>query len=189
MHIFLTELTATNWLWKNPDEFLRVVGNSIETQTQLLHDKIKEIEAEIEEIGKLLVTLPKDFVSRNKKSRVTLKDFIEVDKRMLLLKNFYALHLYDACERCILVSLNKLAEACGYKLHMVMNRDEEFVHKLFPEDSMVLRREASFMSEIVRLKSFDDLVVASAKRRASLLSTISKANWSDERKLESAYLK
>lgn len=170
---------------------MRIVGSSIETKTQLLLETTKEIEAEIEEIGKLLITLPKNFVFKNKKLKPTLRDYIEIDMRMLLLKNFYARHLYDACERCILVSLNKLAEACGYQLQMVMNQDEEFINRLFPEDSLSMRREGSFMSEIVRLKSFDELVVKSAgkQRRTSLLSTISKATWCDERKLENAYLK
>lgn len=151
----------------------------------------KQVEAEIEEIGKLLITLPKDYVFKNKKQKPTLRDYIEIDKRMLLLKNFYADHLYDACERCILVSLNKLAESCGYQLQMVMNQDEEFINRLFPEDTLSMRREGSFMSEIVRLKSFDDLVVKSAgqQRRTSLLSTISKATWRDERRLDNAYLK
>jgi hypothetical protein len=154
---------------------------------------VREIEAEIEEIGNLLVIFPKDHPVSRKKQRLGLKDLIEADRRMFSLKTYYSQHLYDACERCILVSLNKLAEACGYKLQMVMNPDDEFVNKLFPGEDNPLTsnlRDASFMSDLVRLKSFDDLVVVSAKdRRTSLTSTISRATWSEERKLQDAFLK
>lgn len=134
--------------------------------------------------------LPKDHPVSRKKTKLTLNELIETDKRLLILKNFYANHLYTATERCILVSLNKLAEACGYKLQMVMNSDDEFVNKLFPDDTFAIPKEVSFMSELIRLKSFDDLIVSSsAGRRTSLTSTISRATWSEERKLQDAFLK
>ncbi len=150
---------------------------------------MQEIEREIQEIGNLLVIFPKD--ASRKKQRVSLKELVEADKRIFSLKIYYSQHLYDACERCILVSLNKLAEACGYKLQMVMNPDDEFVSKLFPDDNNISSlREDSFMSDLVRLKSFDDLIVVSAKnRRTSLISTISKATWSEDRHLKDAFLK
>lgn len=171
-----------------------MMSNSIELQGSTLLDKIKQIEYEIEEIGNMLVILPKDYTQnstqgRKTKSRLDLNELIATDQRMIVLKNFYSLHLYDACERCILVSLNKLSEACGYKLKMFQNSDDEFINRLFPASNF---KEESLTSEneIVRLKSFDELIVASGpRRRTSLTSTIAKATWCDERCLDNAFLK
>ena len=170
-----------------------MMSSSIEEQGISLMDKIKQIEYEIEEIGNMLVIIiPKESssqTSRKTKSRLGLNELIAMDRRMIVLKNFYSLHLYDACERCILVSLNKLSEACGYKLKMFQNSDDEFVNRLFPAGSF---KEASLTSdnEIVRLKSFDELIVSSGpRRRTSLTSTIAKATWCDQRSLDNAFLK
>ena len=177
-------------LFQKPEDFQQIIGNSILAQGSQLSTKIKEIEKEIEEIGNALVKFPKDYVSNRKRSKLSLNELIQVDPRLVQLKKFYATHLYNSLEISILISLNRLAEACGYKLEMFYNQDDDFLSRLFPSENSDLTEE-SFANEFVRIKSFDEMIVHSAKhgRRSSLTSTVSKATWTGERALSNAFLK
>ena len=176
-------------LFQKPEDFQQIIGNSILAQGSQLSTKIKEIEKEIEEIGNALVKFPKDYVSNRKRSKLSLNELIQVDPRLVQLKIFYATHLYNSLEISILISLNRLAEACGYKLEMFYNQDDDFLSRLFPSENSDLTEE-SFANEFVRMKSFDEMIVHSAKhgRHSFLTSTVSKATWTGERALSNAFL-
>jgi hypothetical protein len=138
----------------------------------------------------MIIVLPNNLPPSRRKGKLTLKELTESDKNIINLKKFYSHYLYESLEISILISLNRLAEACGYKLEMFYNQDDEFVNKLFPEDRNL--REDSFIADFVRLKSFDDMVLNSVparERRSSLSSTISKATWTSDRLLPNAFLK
>ena len=148
-----------------------------------MHIKLIQIESEIEEIGNLLVILPKDYNSSRKKAKLNLKELIEIEPRLNNLKDFYAHQLYDAFRTCVLDSLCSLAEGCGYQIDMIEN---------VIDDIDLLQSERSKSDEVdvieyLRMKSSDNSSAHS--RPLSVSSMISKATWTIERKLEKAFLK
>ena len=140
MHLFDYDMAFTK-KW-TPEEFLAVIGQSIQEKRDLVSAKITLIENEIAEIGNVLLVV-KEINSNNtfytnttnnnnnhnnnhnfngisvqkvKKAKMFLKELLELEPRMHDLKRFYANILYYAMYNCIWNSLKCLAESCGYEL-------------------------------------------------------------------------
>ena len=175
----------------NPEDFLETIGKSIDEKSRILNEKISQIENEIEEIGSLLVVLPRDQNASRKRSRMTLREFIEIEPKLGHLKDFYSVKLYEAFCRSVQNSLNCLAEACGYSIEFEEDLPQnESIIDFFGSQKQTEQASNSALNEatlkFIRLKSAED--VKSELRPLSATSAICKATWSDERKLEDAYL-
>lgn len=176
-----------NTFFKNPEDFLNTIGTSIETNSSLMHIKLTQIEADLEEIGNLVVVLPKDFVSPRKKAKLNFKELSDLEPRLNNLKDFYAHKLYDAFKQCILESLKILAEGCGFQVDMIETFVEDVSPQLFFSENDRTKTENIDVIEYLRMKSADNS--SRQSRPVSVASVISKATWTIERKLETAYLK
>lgn len=146
-----------------------------------MHMKLIQIEGELEEIGNLVVILPKDYVSSKKlKGKLNFKELSEIEPRLTNLKDFYSHRLYESFRTCVLESLRILAEGCGFQLDLT--DIEDISPELFPNE----KKDPTDVLEFLRMKSADNSSIRS--RSVSVSSVISKATWTVERKLETAFL-
>jgi hypothetical protein len=147
-----------------------------------MHIKLAQIEFELEEIGNLIIILPKDYVLSRKKAKLNLKELIEIDFKLSYLKDFYAFQLYESFRTCVVESLRSLAEGCGYQIDMIENVIDDI--ELFSNEKNDSNVD---VIEFLRIRSTENSSIHS--RPVSVASAISKATWTIERKMESAFLK
>lgn len=173
MYLFDHEL-AFSKTW-NPEDFLNEIGASIDKISRQINDYFLIIEEKIEEIGTVLITSLKNSANLKKKTKITLKDMLDSEPRLAALKDFYSEKLYTAINNSILKSLQFLAQACGYELN---------------ENSTNHNSDCSDALYYMRLKSGDDLTrKGSQKRPLSVSSVLRDTDWSDNHKLDKAFLK
>lgn len=173
MYLFDHELAfSRSW---SPEDFSIKIGASIKQISEQLSNYFTTIEEKIEEIGVVLIVSLNNSASSKKKSKITLKDMLDTEPKLANLKDFYSEKLYKAIADSILKSLQFLAQACGYEL---------------TENSENVNSEGPDALYYMRLKSGDDLTRKSSQiRPLSVTSVLRDTDWSDNHKLDKAFLK
>ena len=144
-----------------------------ETVTELFNS----IENEIEEIGNLLIVPPKEMPNSRKKKKPNLKELIQLEPRLDLLKDFYSEKLYNAINLSVLNSLKYLAEGCGYLLDYEESLDYIDGSNEASNDTL----------KYLRVKSTEDLTrPKNTDRPLSVSSVLLKTSWKNEKELEEA---
>jgi hypothetical protein len=130
--------------------------------------------------------LPKETTSR-KKSKLTLKDLLEIEPKLNDLKKFYSEKLYKALNTSILNSINCLVSSCGYQSAL----DELYIHDNANNDSTATLKSPDDFIKYIRVKSTEDVTKnqSSKERPISVSSALADLTWNDEVKLENAFLK
>lgn len=150
-----------------------------------MHDKFSQIETQLEEIGYLLINLPKETISR-KKSKLTLKDLLEIEPKLNDLKKFYSEKLYKALNTSVLNSINCLVSSCGYQSVL----DDMYINDKINNDLTTVKSPDDFI-KYIRVKSTEDITRkhSSTERPVSVSSALVDLTWNDEVKLDNAFLK
>lgn len=173
MHLFDHEL-AFSRTW-SPEDFVIEIGASIKQSGEQLSNYFSIIEDKIEEIGVFLITSLKNSANSKKKSKKTLKDMLDTEPKLANLKDFYSEKLYKAINESILKSLQFLAQACGYEI---------------VENLGNVKSDGPDSLYYMRLKSGDDLTRKNSHiRPLSVSSVLRDTDWSDNHKLDKAFLK
>jgi hypothetical protein len=175
------------------NESVLKIGDQLTTQ-------IKKIETNIEEITRLLLSIDRDGSNENtrRKAKSNIHDLKDSEPKIIFLREFYSINLYEAIYNCVKNSLYTLAAASGYKFDFEMQE--------FENDEGVKQMEQSFIDKSIDfdnderfknlyLSSRSKSVVSSvsrstsAKRPLSNISALSKVTWSNERKVDDSYLR
>lgn len=161
-----------------PEEFIAEMGKSAKTINEQVLEKFDQIENEIEEIGSILIVAAKDTPNSRKKKKPNLKELIQLEPRLDLLKDFYSEKLYNAMRLSVLSSLKYLAEGCGYLLDYEESLD-------YIEGS---NEQSSDTLKYLRVKSTEDLTRPknSDQRPLSVSSVLLKTTWKNEQDLENS---
>lgn len=186
----------------SPDDFINIVAKTTSDASEKIIQKIERIELIIEEIGNLLVILPREQSNLSKKkSRLSLRDLKEIDPMFRFVQDFYSVKLYDALYTCITRSLKILAEGSGYQFEYEEIELEELNEDIITSKSVVSEYELleddnddnrkNYFSDR-RLKSsvtHTSGLSSKSERPFSTVSVLSKATWTNERKFENSFLK
>ena len=179
-----------------------MINESIVKIGEQLKTQIKKIETNIEDITRLLLNIDRDGSNENtrRKGKSNIYDLRDSEPKIIFLREFYSINLYDAIYNCVKNSLHTLAVASGYKFDLDFEMDE------FENDDAVKQMEQSFADKSIdfenderfkniyltsRSKSVVSTVShsTSAKRPLSNISALSKVTWSNERKVDDSYLR
>lgn len=153
---------------------------SIMDRTSEVKKKIDQIEFDMEQIGNFLVAS-----SSKKKTKLTFNELIAAEPKIRILKWFYSERLYDAMIESVLKTLKCLAESCGFTLSESLSDDVE----LDMNDST----STNGLLDYMRIKSGEVLIRPNSSKKSSpnnngALRAISASAWTNERKLDKAYL-
>jgi hypothetical protein len=161
----------------DPDEFIAEMGKSARAIHEKVLEKFNTIENEIEEIGNLLIIAAKDAPNSRKKKKPNLRELIQMEPRLDLLKDFYSEKLYNAMRLSVLSSLKYLAEGCGYLLDF-----EESLDYIDGSKEQATNDTLKYL----RVKSTEDLTRPknSEQRPLSVSSVLLKTTWRNEQDLE-----
>lgn len=155
---------------------------SIEQKKNIIYNKFIQIENSLEEIGFLLINLPKDITSK-KKSKISLKDLLEIEPKLDDLKQFYSKKLYKALNSSILNSINCLVSSCGYQSAL----DNIYISK---SDNIDKTKDQDDILRYIRIKSTEDILRnTKGDRPISVSSALEDLSWNNEVKLDNAFLK
>lgn len=166
-------------------------------------EQIKKIETNIDDIIKILLNFDKDGSNENtrRKGKSNIYDPKDAEAKIIFLKEYYSINLYEAIYNCVKNSLHTLALASGYKF------DDDLDMEEFASDEGVKQMEKSFIDKSIDFDSderFKNLYLTSRSkstistvsratstvlRPLSTVSALSKVTWSNERKLENSYLR
>ena len=174
MYLFDKEL-AFSKRWE-PEEFIAEITKSTKMISDTIREKFQQIENEIEEIGTLLIVLPKEAPNSRKKKKPDLKELIQMEPRLDSLKDFYAERLYNAINVSVLNSLKYLAEGCGYLLDYEDSLDYVDTGNELSAESL----------KYLRVKSTEDLTrpKQSDQRPLSVSAVLMRTSWNNEQDVE-----
>ena len=162
---------------QDPDEFISEMTKSGRIINETVTELFNSIENEIEEIGNLLIVPPKEMPNSRKKKKPNLKELIQLEPRLDLLKDFYSEKLYNAINLSVLNSLKYLAEGCGYLLDYEESLDYIDGSNEASNDTL----------KYLRVKSTEDLTrPKNTDRPLSVSSVLLKTSWKNEKELEEA---
>jgi hypothetical protein len=186
----------------SPDDFINIVAKTTTDASERIIRNIERVELMIEEIGNLLIILPREQSNMSKKkARVSLKDLKELDPKFRFVQDFYSLKLYDALYTCITKSLKILAEGSGYKFEYeeieLDDLDEDHItsksvvseYEILDDENDDNRRNYFIDKRMKSSITHTSGLSAKSERPFSTVSVLSKATWTNERKFEDSFLK
>ena len=189
-------------------EFTKLIDDSIVKTSEKLAQKLEKVESNIQEIGNLLVIVPKEGSnSTRRKSKLNIKDLMDLEPKLAFLKEYYSILLFDSFYSSVNKSLRILAESSGYKFDETMasldelNNDEalKYLEQNLVEKSYDFENESdndrfrNVYLSTVRTKSAVSHISSHMDQRndrpLSTVSALSRATWTSERKFDESYLK